>query len=182
MTRVPAIRSKEDLDPRHHEVYDAIVRSRGNMRGVFTVLMYSPNLALRASELGDYVRYHSALDPRMAELAVLVVAREFAQPSIWSAHVNYARAAGVREDAIQTIKHRRLLAELTPEEELVVGSTRQLIETKRIDDDRFDRLMQTYGIEQLVDLMGTIGYFAMMACIQNAFGFEAWPDGDQLPL
>src|ERR1051326_6731086 len=74
MTRVPAIRSKEDLDPRHHEVYDAIVRSRGNMRGVFTVLMYSPNLALRASELGDYVRYHSALDPRMAELAVLVVA------------------------------------------------------------------------------------------------------------
>jgi 4-carboxymuconolactone decarboxylase len=181
-TRVPAIRSKDDLDPRHHAIYDSIVKSRGNLRGVFTVLLYDPELAIRASELGDYVRYRSRLDGKVAELAVLVVARELEQPSIWSAHVNYAREAGVREEAIQTIKHRRDLSGLTAEEELVIGATQQLLRSKRIEDARFEQLLDRYGLEIVVDLTGTIGYFAMMACIQNAFGFEAWPDGDHLPI
>lgn len=181
MPRVRSITTRADLAPEHHAIYDAIVASRGNLRGVFTVLLHSPELALRVSELGHYVRYQTALDPKVAELAVLVVAREQDQPSIWSAHVNYAREAGVREAAIVSIKYRTAPADLTDEEALIVGCVQRLLRQHRLEDDAFQSLLDKFGLQGLVDFTATVGYFAMMACVQNAFGFEAWPDGDKLP-
>ena len=45
MSRIPLIETKENLPPEHQEIYDAIVKSRGEVRSCFTALLHVPTIA-----------------------------------------------------------------------------------------------------------------------------------------
>ena len=45
MARIPLIENKKSLAPQHRAVYDAIVKSRGEVRGCFPALLHVPTIA-----------------------------------------------------------------------------------------------------------------------------------------
>jgi 4-carboxymuconolactone decarboxylase len=57
MARIAIIEKKEDLQPQHQSIYDAIAQSRGVVGGPFLALLHSPELAARTAHLGSYVRF-----------------------------------------------------------------------------------------------------------------------------
>ena len=69
MTRVAEVTQREALPESHRPVFDEIVASRGSVRGPFGILLHSPELARRAAAVGGYLRYESALEPRLRETA-----------------------------------------------------------------------------------------------------------------
>lgn len=180
MARGPLVTSKADLAPAHHAIFEAIARSRGAVAGPFTVLLHSPELARRTADLGAYVRFESGLPPRDRELAVLALARAMDCRFEWAAHVKEARRAGVREDAIAALR-RRTTEGLLPEEATVVGYVRALLDRHRVDEPTFAALRQRLGLQGLVELTATIGYYAMLACTLNAFEVEPPPGDEVLP-
>ena len=69
------------LTERQRQVADEIQSGpRGGLAGPFWPWLRSPDLAERAQKLGELVRFHSTLSPRLFELAVLVTAHHWKAP------------------------------------------------------------------------------------------------------
>ena len=145
MARIPTITSKAALPAAHHDVWDAIARSRGHVQGPFTVLLHSPELTRRIAEVGAYVRFESPLPPAARELAVIAAARAMDCRFEWGAHEPEAVKAGVRREAIAAVRDRRAPDGLTDEEALVVAYVTQLLERRRVDDATFAAMREHLG-------------------------------------
>ncbi|MBI4526068.1 MAG: carboxymuconolactone decarboxylase family protein [Deltaproteobacteria bacterium] len=180
MARIPVIRKKEDLPAESQAAYEAIVGTRGEIQGPFTLLLHSPQIAERAAHLGAYLRFESPIDPKAATLAILTVGRELDCEHIWSVHSGHARKFGVTEEAIRAIRAGDASSGLTPEEAQIVGYVEALLRSHRVTEGTFRAMLQRFGVKGLVELTATIGYFCMLACTLNAFELKPPPDSDQL--
>ena len=182
MTRIPTIETREQMAPEGRVAYDLIVKSRGGVRGPFAVLLHSPEFAARASELGAYVRFESKFPTREKEVVILAAAREMDCRFEWAAHVEMARKAGVREEAIAAIRERRAPKGLTHDEALLFAYVQQLVRFHRVDEPTFRAMQERFGLPLLVELTGAIGYYALLACALNAFDVTPEPGADLLPV
>src|SRR5688500_11965892 len=106
MTRIPQLTNRDQVAAEAWPIFDAITASRGNVRGPFSVLMHSPEVAGRTAHLGTFVRFESSLPPAIRELTVMTAARESECAYEWAAHAAAARDAGVGVETIEAIKHR----------------------------------------------------------------------------
>lgn len=173
--------SRETIPEEHRRHYDSIAESRGRVRGPFSVLLNSPELAGRIAHAGAYVRFEGELPDADRELAILTTARTFDCAFEWAAHLPIAREAGVRETAIDVVADREPTDELDDRERLVVEYGRELLDDHRISDERFDDAKDRYGESGVTELTGTIGYYSMIACALNAFEVFPDPDSPELP-
>lgn len=176
-TRVPMITERSQVDPAHQHHFDSIEESRGSVRGPYSVLMNSPELAGRAAHLGSYVRFESTLSGSVRELAILTTVREFECPYPWAGHVSIARDEGVPDATIEVIADDSSVESLDELEQLVIQFGRQLLRDTRIDDTLFESVQEHLGTQGVVELAGTIGYYSTMSCVLNAvdFGDQAAP-------
>ncbi len=180
--RVVPITQREQVAEQHRGFYDAVAKVRGNLRGPYSILMYSPKLAMLVSEVSQYLRFRSLIKPNACELCTIAVAREKDCPYVWAAHVGAARKAGVSEQAIAAVRGRTELATLNQEEADIVDYVRQLHRTHHVTQPLFDRLRERYGIPWLVELTALIGHYGMVTAQLNAFEVAPRSDADPLPL
>jgi len=169
MARIALIEKKEDLQPEHQSIYDAIAQSRGVVGGPFLALLHSPELAGRTAHLGSYVRFQSSLDPKIIELAALVSARELQCKHEWAAHVNHAQKAGISLDIIRAVHQCKDAADFTFEDAQIVSFVREVLRAYRVNETTFQALYARLGERGLVELTATVGYYAMLACTLNTF-------------
>ncbi len=103
--RLPPIAAAQ-LTPAQREAVDAFKVARGaEISGPFYPLLRSPELMTRTRAMGDYLRYKSALPPRLSEFVILLTAREWTQQYEWNAHYPIALKAGVKREIARC--HRR---------------------------------------------------------------------------
>ena len=179
MPRIPLIARPEDLPAAQQAIFTKIARSRGRVAGPFAALLHSPPVAERTADLGAYIRFESTLRPADRELAVLAVARERDCRFEWAAHVPEARRTGVRPEAIAALR-ARAFDRLTEDEALLVRYATDLLAARRVDDVTFAAVRKRLGLEGVVELTATVGYYAMLACTLNAF--DVRPDSGEEDL
>lgn len=174
--RVPSITDRDDVpaDDRHH--VDRITESHGHSIGPFAVLLNSPHLAGRVGHLGASVRFECRLSDDDRELAILATAREMACAFEWATHAPNAREAGLDASTIDTVAARGDLDRLDPWPATVVGVPRELLAEKRLSAATFEAAHDALGDAGVVELVATVGYYAMIACVLN--GFAVRPDED----
>jgi 4-carboxymuconolactone decarboxylase len=184
MARVPEIRNREDIAPVYRELFDELASSRGGQpSGPFRVLLHSPEPALRAARLGAYFRFEHSLPEKVASLAAITVGRETDCVYEYTVQEGGARRAGVREEAIEAIKHRRAPEGLVGDELLVWTFTTELLRTHRVSGPVWQEALDRFGLKPLTDLIGAIGYFCYIAVAMNAFETDTRPDMEPtLPL
>ena len=85
------------------------------------------------------------------------------------------RAGG--DDYRHPEKHAR---GVPPEDAQIIDFTLQLIRAHRVDDTTFKAVQARFGNDQLVQLTGAIGYYAMLAMTVNACELEAAPGAEVL--
>lgn len=180
MPRIPLIGRADEMPVAHRDVWARITKSRGSVVGPFAALLHSPVLADRTAELGAYIRFDSTLSAEDRELVILSVARELDCRFEWAYHVREARKAGVRTEAIAAIRARRAPTGLTEDEAAVVRYVRQLLVEHRTDDATVAALRARLGVQGVVELTATVGYYAMLACTLNAF--DVRPDSGEEEL
>jgi 4-carboxymuconolactone decarboxylase len=129
--------------------------------------------------LGAYVRFESDLSGAIRELAILATARVFDCLYEWAFHQPLARDEGVDDEAIDVVATRGSIDGLDETETTVVDYGRQLFDDHRVTDATFAAARETFGVRGVTELTATIGYYAMLACVLNAF--EVLPD-EETPL
>jgi 4-carboxymuconolactone decarboxylase len=181
MPRVAPITGKADVAPEYHGVVDGVLKVFTQVRGPFSMLLHSPELAEQMLNLGNFYRENSIVAPKDRSLAILVGVRERQGAYVWAAQVNAARRAGVREEAIDVIRAKKDPAALPVEEREIVTYAEQLICNNRVDQAVFDALKNRHGVQWLVELTAAANYYGILCGIVNAFEVPAPPDGDKLP-
>ena len=182
MPRVTPITDKSDVAAAYHEVVDGVQEMFGQIRGPFSMLLHSPQVAERMLSFVRFFRTDCIVAPKDRSLAILVAVRECEGAYVWSAQVAAARRAGVREEAIDVIRQQGDPAQLQLEERDIVTYTRQLVQQNRIDQAAFDALKNRYDVQWLVELTVAANYYALLCGVVNAFEVPAPPDGDKLPV
>src|SRR5215475_15689676 len=133
MPRVAPITGKSDVAAEYHGVVDGVLKVFGQVRGPFSMLLHSPELAEQMLGLGNFYRDKSIVAPKDRSLAILVGVRERKAAYVWAAQVNAARRAGVREEAIDVIRKKGDPAKLPAEEREIVVYAEQLFGKNRVD-------------------------------------------------
>ncbi len=177
MPRMSEITQREQVAEADQPHFDSIIASRGRIAAPYQYLLNSPDLAARVAHTIGYARFEAKLDKRVAELAICSVARELDCLYEWAAHEDEAREAGVREEAIASIKAGTAPDGLTPNEAVVVRYVHEVLRAPhRVSDATFGALLERLGERDMAELAAIVGAYVMLACCLNAFGVPT-PEG-----
>src|SRR5262245_32608227 len=173
--RIPAI-APADMTERQSEISARIAGRRGAVRGPFRVWLRSPELCERVEALGAFVRFESSLPTRLRELSLLMAARHWDAQYSWNAHVDRAIAEGVPVQAIQAIAEKKPPTFEREEDTAFYEFCHELLTEHFVGDDTFRRALDHFGMQGLVDTVGSLGNFTMLAMCLNAFQVDLQPD------
>ena len=154
---------------------------RGALVGPFVALLRSPELMEHAQRMGEYLRYRSAIGPRLSELAILVTARQWNQQVEWAIHAPIALEQGVAAAAIEAIARRVRPEGMDEEAAAVHDFCIELHVHKRVSDDTYARALALFGEQGVVDLMGINGYYTLLSMVMNG-AQTAVPPSSAAPL
>ena len=181
MPRVAPITGKSDVPAQYHPIVDEVLKVFGNVRGPFSMLLHSPKLAEKMLAIGNFYRDESVVAGKDRSLAILVGVRERQGAYVWSAQVNAARRAGVREEAIDVIRKKGDAGKLTAEEREIITYAEQLFRNNKVEQAAFDALLKRHGAQWLLELTAGASYYGILCSVVNAFEVPAPTDGDKLP-
>jgi 4-carboxymuconolactone decarboxylase len=170
------------LDADQQRIWQEIADGpRGNVPPPLQVWLRSPKLAENAQRLGAFCRYGTSLEPRLSELAILMTARHWTAHYEWHHHEVFARKAGLADAVIAAIAQRRTPDFAREDERSVYDFCRVFYRDHRIDDATYARALAQFGERGIVDLVGIIGYYALISMTLNVFEVPVPPDAP-LPL
>ena len=182
--RLPAI-PEAKLTPAQRALVDSIRSGpRGQatqIRGPFAVFLHSPEYGQRAQELGGYCRLKTKVPPRLSEFAILVTARLWRAQYEWFAHVPHAERAGVSTPTIKALRAGRVPKSLPKDERAVYDFIKELYRRKRVGDKTYARLQALLGDDGMVEFVGILGYYVLIAMSLNVFRMGP-PQGEPLPF
>ncbi len=182
MARIPTIDDKEHLAPEHHSVYDAIVKSRGEVRGCFPALLHVPAIAGHTASLGGYLRFDGNLEPKVRTLAAMTASRELDCIHEWAAGVRNAEKNKVSRETLVAVHQRQPTAGLPAEEAEIVDYVRALLRSHRVTEPAFQSMLTRLGVAGIVELTATIGYYSMISCALNALELSSSPNPKDFPI
>ena len=179
MVRIAIATERATLSPDGQRVFDEVMSDRGSsitngrLPGpVAAILPYAPEIAGRMSHLGTAIRFETSLSRAETELATIVAARGRNCEYVWAAHVPPALEAGVKPEVVEVVNSRGPIHGLSPDEALIVGLGRELVEETRLSDETFQAAKARFGETGVMELTALIGYYLMMTCILTTAGVE----------
>ena len=138
-------------------------------RGPFAVWLHAPEFGHLAQALGGHCRYKTALPPRLSEFAILCTARLWRAQYEWFAHAPMAEKAGVKPKTIADLRAGREPKSAPKDERAIYALVRELYKTGRVSDGIYKRVHAFLGDAGTVELVGILGYYALISMTLNVF-------------
>ena len=157
---------------------ELIAGPRKGVKGPFIPLLRSPELMSRLQKVGEYLRFHSAVPPSIAEFATLCVARSWSQQFEWVMHVPLALNAGTTRETVDAIREGRRPSSMSPAEAVVHDFISELTNTKGVAQATYDSVLRELSEQGLIDLLGILGYFTSMCMVLNVARTPPEPAND----
>lgn len=173
MSRLPPL-DPETLTSRQREVYQAILGSaRHSVEGPLRAWLASPDLADRAQSLGLKCRFGSSLAGSLSELAILTVAAHWRSEFEWHAHAPLALQAGLSDAVIEALRVGSAPPFANDAEAIVHAFAAELLTQHTVSEPTFDAARTRFKDEGMVDLVGILGYYTLIAMTIAAFAIPA---------
>ena len=157
------------MTPPEQQAVDEFRRLRGtDPFGPFVVLLKSPELRPRVSALGEYLRYRSALPPRLSEFVIPVTAAHWHQQYEWDLHAPIALSAGVAQSTVDALAAGQQPPDLPEDEAALYDFCRAVHAGGRPAEAGRARAVEAAGEQGVIDAIGICGYYALLAMVLNA--------------
>ena len=171
--RLPAL-SPQQMTIEQKSMLDEIAAGpRKNLNGPFVAWIHSPPLGQLAQRLGAYCRYQTGLSLRLSELAILTTAARWQSQAEWHIHLPIALEAGLPAALAEQIRRGDAPDFTDPDDRLVWRFANELYETKRVSEATYDAACARFGLTVVVNLVGLLGYYALVAMTLNVFDMRA---------
>jgi len=177
----PRLKTPEEneLTPEQRAMRDAVQkgpRQTFKMYGPLGVWIHAPTFGELAQKLGGHCRFHTSLSPRLSEFAIIVTARQWRAQYEWQAHAVLAEKAGVKPQTIADIRAGRAPKSAPADERAIFQFISELYRTKRVSDRTYARVVKMIGDPATVELVGILGYYALVSMTLNTFNVLPAPD------
>jgi len=137
------------------------------LRGPWHAWLRSPDLMARILELSDYLRFNSALPPRLSEFVILITARHWSQQYEWQAHYDLAIKGGLKPEVARGVAEGRRPEGMAEDETALYSLISELLHNKSVSDDTYAKALAKFGEQGVVDAIAISGYYATVAMILN---------------
>ncbi|WP_027815145.1 carboxymuconolactone decarboxylase family protein [Paraburkholderia bannensis] len=171
--RLPAFEAASATPEQQAVLAEILSGPRGNLNGPFLGWIHSPELAQHAQRLGAFCRYSTGLPLRLSELAILVTAVRWQAQAEWYIHYPIAIEAGVPEALAEQIRTGAEPVFEEADDALIYAFASELYDTKRVSDATYARAVERFGHQTTINLVGLLGYYALVAMTLNVFGMRA---------
>lgn len=176
-SRLPLPTGHQDLAPAHQHFIDRIVLSRGWISPLFQVLLHTPDVADRISNIGDFFLYETALPPAVKVLTWLIAARELDCNYTWIASLGAARATGISNELIDALENGKSLDLVAGEHRVLFDFCHQLLRgNHHVIENTYQKAVNQYGAPLTVQIAATLGYIVMISFVANAFDIPSMDD------
>src|SRR5215813_2979029 len=183
LSRLPLV-EREAMDEQGQKFYDTVTgpqsRTLVGLQGPSGIWLHSPELGERMRAVNQYLRYETALERRLTELAILVTARELDNQFEWTAHEPVALHEGLDPQIIEAVKQRQPISGLETKEALIISLGRKLFRERKVDSETFAQALEAFGPQGIVELAALMGNYAGTAIMLNLVDQQLRPD--QKPL
>jgi 4-carboxymuconolactone decarboxylase len=164
-------------EPRMNEAQRALLEAirsgpRGTSitpRGPFAVWMHAPDFGQFAQALGGHCRYKTSLLPRLSEFAILCTARLWRAQYEWFAHAPMAKKGGVTSQTVEDLRRGRVPKSAPKDERAIYDFVQELYKTRRVSNRTYKRVHSLLGDTATVELVGILGYYALISMTLNVF-------------
>jgi len=167
--------TEDQLTPRQKELAARIAGKRGQVRGPFLCWLHSPELCDRVEALGAYVRFDCSLSEKLREFSILITARHWDAQHSWNAHIDKAIVAGMSQESLQAIAERRAPEFAAEDERVFYEFCTEVLEEHFVSDATFAAALGLFGSNGVVDIIGCLGNFSMLAFCLNSFQVDLDP-------
>jgi 4-carboxymuconolactone decarboxylase len=144
-------------------------RGEFKMSGPFAIYLHSPGFGQLAQTLGGHVRYKTSVPPRLSEFAILCTAQFWKAQYEWAAHAVIAAKQGVKEETIRAIQAGRPPKSAPKDEMAIYAFVKELYAKRRVSTPTYNRVKKLLGDAGTVELVGILGYYAMVSMTLNTF-------------
>ena len=167
--RVPVV-TREQVSEEHRAAYDEIagIRGRPPVVGPSSVMVHSPEMAVRVNRLSEFLGESSELPEKIKRLAAIIAARSTDCQFIWNAHAAASRRAGLSDALVDAIRDKKQLPPMSADESAVVNYGLELTSTNKVSEETFAAARDQLGVQGLVEFTTTMGYYRMLALNANA--------------
>lgn len=169
MPRIPYV-EKEAATGDVKKLYDSFeeqFRVRG-IPNVVKALANSPGLATRVFPLANYFMTQSSLDPRLRELAVLILMKRLDCEYGFVRHIEIAERVGLSRAQIDAIGSYSTSPLFTDNDKLILRYAEELTTKARVDDNLFSQVEKLIGRQNILELTAATAFWNMMARNLNA--------------
>ena len=179
LSRLPLLK-REELDAQGRKLYDQAVspdsRTLVGLRGPSGIWLHSPVLAEFLRAANQYLRFETALDRRLTELAILVTARELDNQFEWTAHEPAALREGLDPKIVDVVKRRKPVSRLGKREALIIDFGRELFRKRKLRSQTFARGVELFGQRGVLELAALMANYTMTAVILDTVDQQLHPD------
>jgi len=178
MSRLPLL-TYDASDPQQQALWDTIVASRGEaldlttpegrLAGPFEAFVRRPDLGEHLIKVGGVIRFASSLNPRLLELAITTVGARWTSEFEFWAHSALALDAGIDQSVIDALAAGETPTFAHTDEAAVYHYAIALVTNGHVDQPTYDAAITAVGVDGVVDLTHTIGYYSQISFVLNAF-------------
>ena len=178
MSRLPLL-TYDDADPQQRALWDNIVASRGGaldlttadgrLAGPFETFVRRPDLGEHLIKVGGVIRFGSSLDTRLLELAITTVGAHWQSEFEFWAHSALALEAGIGQSIVDALAAGTAPVFTDVAEQAIYDYTITLVTTGHVGQEIYDAAVEAVGVDAVVDMTHTIGYYSQISFLLNAF-------------
>jgi len=149
-------------------------RTPGRPRGlnVLGTLAQYPALAQAFHTFNGHVLFATRLSPRQRELLVLRVAARRQSAYEWRQHVVLAGDAGITPEEVGWLGQGPEATGWSPLDRALIQAVDELIDDAEVGDATWAALADELDVEQLMDVVFTVGAYDALAMALRSFGVQ----------
>ena len=144
-------------------------RGQFRLRGPFAIFLHSPGFGELAQRLGGHLRFKTSIPPRLLEFAILCTGAFWKAQYEWAAHAVLGEKAGVKPETIRALQAGRAPKSAPKDEMAIYDFVKELYAKRRVSTPTFNRVKKILGDAGTVELVGALGYYALVSMLLNTF-------------
>ena len=148
------------------QIYD------GKVLHIYGTLFRHPDLYAPRLSFGSFLQRHSSLPPKTRELLIMRTAWLIKAEYEWSHHVSFAKAAGFSDEDILRMSRGPEERNWSREHQAVLRAADELRREAFIHDATWQTLTEFYDIQQILEIIFTVGGYTMTGLAINNFGIQ----------
>ncbi|MFG2025310.1 carboxymuconolactone decarboxylase family protein [Streptomyces sp. NPDC048825] len=152
----------------------------GRIYTIWATLAHHEDALRRFLVFSNHVLGKNTLPPASRELMILRIAARAQAAYEWDQHVRIARRAGLADESILAAA-TGVWDVLDALDQDLLAATDSLVDRQSVDDELWGRLEAHLSVEQIIDVLYTVGQYLTIATVINTLGVQT--EGDlALPL